>query len=48
MADEKDKHTPESVAVKVVKALLKVSPQNKKRKETQTQAANTQQGERTK
>ena len=24
MADEKDKHTPESVAAKVVKALLKV------------------------
>jgi hypothetical protein len=26
MADEKDKHTPESVAAKVVKALLKVRP----------------------
>jgi hypothetical protein len=26
MADEKDKHTPESVAAKVVKALLKVPP----------------------
>lgn len=26
MADEKDKHTPESVAAKVVKALLKYAP----------------------
>jgi hypothetical protein len=32
MADEKDKHTPESVAAKVVKALLKVKPEPKKRK----------------
>jgi hypothetical protein len=29
MVDEKDKHTPESVAAKVVKALLKVSPKKK-------------------
>jgi hypothetical protein len=31
MADEKPKHTPESVASKVVKALLKVPPKEKKR-----------------
>jgi hypothetical protein len=30
MADEKDKHTPESVAAKVVKALLKIKPATKK------------------
>jgi hypothetical protein len=31
MADEKDKHTPESVAAKVVKALLKISPEKPKK-----------------
>ena len=30
MADEKDKHTPESVAAKVVRALLKATPQQKR------------------
>jgi hypothetical protein len=29
MPDDKEKHTPESVAAKVVKALLKVPPKTK-------------------
>ena len=31
MPDDKSKHTPESVAAKVVKALLKVPPKENKR-----------------
>jgi hypothetical protein len=38
MPDEKPKHTPESVAVKVVSALLKVSPQQKKNKQPKANA----------
>ena len=36
MADEKDKHTPESVAAKVVKALLKIEKSPKKDKKRRT------------